>query len=532
MIPMDLLSTLLLAPLLTALLAFGCRVLGPAAKPLVTAIHGIGIALLLALSLTVVCRVTTGGALGTFGNWVYVDALGAIFLGLIGVVGFLTGLYSIGYMGHELHAGEIDNRKLCDYYGIFNLFVFTMLLAATANNIIMMWVAIEATTLGSVFLVGFYGRRSSLEAAWKYIVICTVGVAFGLYGVVLVYSNAVSILPHAGEAAYWTVLLENAKALDPTLVKLAFVFVLIGFGTKAGLFPMHTWLPDAHSEAPSPISALLSAVLLNCAMLVVVRFYMVVSKTIGPAYPQTLLLVFGLLSIAVAAFFIISQRNIKRLLAYSSVENMGLIALGFGIGGPLGVLAALLHTINHSLAKALVFCGSGNVLLKYGSPDMDVVKGLLKKAPLTGVMLAAGALALGGFPPFNIFVSEFLVVTAGIQSGHGVLMVVCLLLLTVVLAGLVRMIAGTVFGPAPDAVPKGEAGVLTVLPMIVLLALMLVMGIRAPDAVVRMLDNATRVVLVGSDQVKTDAPVQGGSEDNKNGPAADSWWPPLLARRQ
>ncbi|MET7014333.1 hydrogenase 4 subunit F [Uliginosibacterium flavum] len=505
---MELLSTLLLIPFVTALLAFAARWTGSAARPLVTLIHGVGIALLLLLSLFVVGQVLTQGSLSALHDWVYVDALGAVFLALIGIVGFLTGLYSIGYMNHEFEHGELDAKKLCSYYGIFNLFIFTMLLAATANNIIMMWVAIEATTLGSVFLVGFYGKPSSLEAAWKYVIICTVGVAFGLYGVVLVYSNAVSILPQSGDAAYWTVLLAQAKSLDPTLMKLAFVFVLIGFGTKAGLFPMHAWLPDAHSEAPSPVSALLSAVLLNCAMLIVVRFYMIVSKTIGPAFPQMLLLVFGLMSITVAAFFIIVQRDMKRLLAYSSVENMGLIALAFGIGGPLGVLAALFHTVNHSLAKALLFCGSGNVLLKYGTPNMDTVKGVLKTAPLTGVMLTAGALALGGVPPFNVFVSEFMVITAGIKGGHVLLMVVLLLLLTVVLAGLVRMVASTVFGPAPDNVKKGEAGVLTLAPMVILLALMLVMGIRAPEPVVRLLDSAAKVVLIGSDEMKPEMPVQ------------------------
>jgi hydrogenase-4 component F len=494
----NLLPVLLAIPLITALLAFAARLSGDAGRVIVTLVHGVGMTLLLLLSLVVVSEVMSSGALTALEHWVYVDNLGAIFLALIGIVGFITGVYSIGYMNHELHSGDIGVKQLCTYYGIFNFFVFTMLLAATANNIIMMWVAIEATTLGSVFLIGFNGKRSSLEAAWKYIIICAVGVAFGLYGVVLVYSNAVSVLPQPGDAAFWTLLLNHAQMLDPTLAKLAYVFVLIGFGTKAGLFPMHAWLPDAHSEAPSPVSALLSAVLLNCAFLVVIRFTMLVGKTVGPAFPQTLLMIFGFLSIAVAAFFIIVQRDMKRLLAYSSVENMGLIALAFGIGGPLGVLAGLLHTINHSLAKALLFCGSGNVLLKYGTPNLDKVKGLLKVAPLSAAMLAAGALALGGVPPFNVFVSEFMIVTAGFKLGHGALIVVVLLLLTIVLAGLVRMAAGAVFGPAPENIRKGELGVLTVAPMAVLLVLMLVMGIHAPDSVTRLLQSATQVVVDGS----------------------------------
>ncbi|BEV70889.1 hydrogenase 4 subunit F [Paludibacterium sp. THUN1379] len=488
------LSLMLTIPLATALLCFASRLLGGMARSAATALHLLGTALLLVLSMLVAGSVLHGGSTAGLADWLHVDALGAIFLGLLGLVGFLTGFYSIGYMGHELDEGEIDVGQLCNYFGIFNLFLFTMLLAVTANNIIMMWVAIEATTLGSAFLVGFYSQRSSLEAAWKYIIICTVGVAFGLYGVVLVYSNAASVMGDHGGAVFWTVLMGQGKALDPTLMRLAFVFVMIGFGTKTGLFPMHAWLPDAHSEAPSPVSALLSAVLLNCALLVIIRFYLLVSQSIGPAFPQTLLMVFGFLSLAVSAFFIVSQGHMKRLLAYSSVENMGLIALGLGLGGPLGVFAALFHTINHSLAKALLFCGSGNVLLKYGTPDLGSVKGLLKTAPLTAMLFGAGALALGGIPPFNVFFSEFLLVAAGIKVGYGWLMVLCLLLLTVVLAGLVRMVAGSLFGEAPEQVEKGEPGALTLLPMAVLLGLMLLMGVAAPRPVTDLLHAATAAV--------------------------------------
>jgi hydrogenase-4 component F len=489
------LPIVLFTPLVASLLAFAARWTGAGARTLSTLVHVLGIALTLVFSLLVVNDVMLHGPVSALNGWLHVDALGAVFLALVGVVGLLTGVYSIGYMNHELHEGEIDSPMLAVYFGLFNLFMFTMLLAVTANNIIMMWVAVEATTLGSAFLVGFYGQRSSLEAAWKYIIICSVGVGFGLFGSVLVYSNAASVMGSHGGAAFWTVLLGHAHSLDPTLMRLAFVFVLIGFGTKAGFFPMHAWLPDAHSEAPSPVSALLSAVLLNCALLVILRFYIIVSHCIGPTFPQTLLMVFGVMSVGVAALFIISQRHIKRLLAYSSVENMGLIALGLGLGGPLGVLAALLHTVNHSLAKALLFCGSGNILLKYGTVDMGAVKGLLRAAPVTAILFGAGALALGGIPPFNVFVSEFLIVTAGIRAGYGWLMLVGLLLLTIVLAGLVRMVAGVLFGPEPEEVPRGELGVLTLLPMGVLLLLMLVMGVSVPRPVVQLLQNATQIVL-------------------------------------
>ncbi|MEY0461965.1 proton-conducting transporter membrane subunit, partial [Providencia rettgeri] len=256
----------------------------------------------------------------------HVDSLGALFLAILGIIGFLTGLYSIGYMNHEVDEGEISVRTLCNYYGFFHLFLFTMLLAITSNNLILMWAAIEATTLSSAFLVGIYGQRSSLEAAWKYIIICSVGVAFGLFGTILVYANAASFMPDPDQAIFWTEVLKYTHQLDPTLMHLAFVFILIGFGTKTGLFPMHAWLPDAHSEAPSPVSALLSAVLLNCALLIIIRYYIIIDAAIGTEFTRNLLLIFGFLSVAIAAFFILIQRNMKRLLAYSSVENMGLIA--------------------------------------------------------------------------------------------------------------------------------------------------------------------------------------------------------------
>lgn len=316
-----------------------------------TVLHSLGITLLLILALWVVQTAADAGEIFAAGLWLHIDGLGGLFLAILGVIGFLTGVYSIGYMRHEVAHGELSPVTLCDYYGFFHLFLFTMLLVVTSNNLIVMWAAIEATTLSSAFLVGIYGQRSSLEAAWKYIIICTVGVAFGLFGTVLVYANAASVMPQAEMAIFWSEVLKQSSLLDPTLMLLAFVFVLIGFGTKTGLFPMHAWLPDAHSEAPSPVSALLSAVLLNCALLVLIRYYIIICQAIGSDFPNRLLLIFGMLSVAVAAFFILVQRDIKRLLAYSSVENMGLVAVALGIGGPLGIFAALLHTLNHSLAK-------------------------------------------------------------------------------------------------------------------------------------------------------------------------------------
>ena len=435
---------LLIAPLAISLASFACGV--TKARTICTALHVTGLILMLAFALQIINGVLTQGEISALNNWVYIDSLSAIFLGLIAIVGTLAGIYSIGYISTEYREGHLDLKTYCNYYGFLHLFFFTMIISVITNNVILMWAAIEATTLSSAFLVGTYKQKTSLEAAWKYIIIC------------------------------------------------------VGFGTKCGLFPMHTWLSDAHSEAPSPVSAILSAVLLNCAMLVVLRYYILVSKAVGSTYPQTLLLVFGLLSVLVAALFIIVQFDIKRLLAYSSIENMGLISFAFGLGGPIGVFAGLLHTINHSLAKTLLFCASGNILLKYKTRDMNQVRGLWRVAPMTAVLFAGGALALGGIPPFNVFVSEFSIAVAGIYAGKTWLMVFCLILLTIVLAGLSLMVLKTVLGKQPDNVEVGDVNKVSLVAMAILLLFMFIMGIHIAEPILQLLKSAVGIVL-GSEQV-------------------------------
>ncbi|WP_040976648.1 hydrogenase 4 subunit F [Necropsobacter massiliensis] len=460
-----------------------------------TALHITGLVLMFLFSLKVIAGVLAYGALTALGEWIYIDSLAAIFIGLIGIVGVLAGTYSIGYINTEAAQGHIDGQGYARYYGFLHLFFFTMLVSVTTNNLILMWVGIEATTLSSAFLVGTYKHRSSLEAAWKYIIICSVGVAFGLYGTILTFSDANSLLSDPTQAIFWSAINQQAGGLNPTLMHLAFVFILIGFGTKCGLFPMHTWLPDAHSEAPSPVSAILSAVLLNCAMLVVLRYYILVSKAVGPDYPQTLLLVFGLLSTGIASFFIIMQHDIKRKLAYHSIENMGLISFAFGLGGPIGMFAGLLHTITHSLAKALLFCASGNILLKYRSRDLRYVRGMWKVAPLTAVLFAGGALALGGVPPFGMFASEFAIIVAGIYTGNVWLAVLCLIFLTIALAGLTTMLLKTVLGQPTEGVEAGETDKTSLVVMAVYLLLLLMMGLYLAEPLLQLLKNAVGIIL-------------------------------------
>lgn len=492
---------LLLTPLILSLLAFATRWLGKAGTRLAEILHLISVTVVLVLTVIVVQGVLAQGAVVAQNDWFHVDALAAVFLLIIGVVGFLVGLYSIGYIRNDLQVGELKEPQVSLYYGLFELFLFTMLLVVTANNIIMMWVAVEATTLGSAFLVGIYGHRSSLEAAWKYVMICTVGVAFGLYGTILVYSDAVNFLNQPGAAILWTEIVKNAQALDPTLLKMAFVFVLIGFGTKAGIFPMHAWLPDAHSEAPSPVSAMLSGVLLNCALFVVIRFSIILDYGVGPELPRAIFLVFGTLSVIASSLFMFAQRDIKRLLAYSSVENIGLIVLGFGIGGPVGILAALLQAVNHSIVKSLMFCTTGNILMKYHTRDLGKIKGMLQAVPLTSLALMLGALALVGTPPLNIFMSKFTIISAGFAGGHIWLMVFILLALAIIFAAFMKVLSSSVFGDMPEGIVKGEVKIWGFAPLVVLGLLIFVLGVYLPPQLETLLNQATNIALAGQSTV-------------------------------
>jgi len=488
---------LLVIPLIAAAAALLARFVGRFARMALEVIHLLSVTAVLVLVLVVAWQVLEWSEVAAWHSWLRVDAMGALFVIIVGLLSFLAGIYSIGYTRHELETGGLDLTRLTTYYALFHFFFFTMLLAVTSNNIIIMWVAIEATTLSSAFLVGMYGTRPALEAAWKYVVICTVGVAFGLYGTILVYSDAVNVVKEIGNASLWSEIVKDAALLDPTLLKLAFVFVLIGFGTKAGVFPMYSWLPDTYSEAPSPVSAMLSGVLVNCTLFVVIRFSIIVNLALGAAFTQILFLVFGVLSLGTAVFFMLVQKDINRLLAYSSPENIGLILVALGLGGPLGVLAGLLQLLNHSLVKSMMFFLSGNIMMKYRSRSMDVVKGLMQAAPVTSVFMLGGVFALVGVPPFNIFFSKFMIVSAGIATGHLWLMIACLLLLMLAFVALFRMLSSVVLGDKPDSIPKGETGVTTLVPIVILMVLVLWLGISMPAPLSTLLNGAAAVVSSG-----------------------------------
>lgn len=481
-----------LVSLITALAAFAVK-----SRRVAETIHFVGISILALLSLLLVKSVLDGQSLFALNGMLFADELTAILILLIGVIGFLNGFYSIGYMRHDLEHGEINDKGISIYYGLYQLFLFTMVLSAISNNIAILWVAVEATTLASAFLVGFYKHKTSAEGAWKYVLICSIGLAFALFGTILTYSNAFASVEDAHRAMLWTELVKMGQNLDPELMKLAFVFILIGYGTKAGLFPMHTWLPDAHSEAPSPASALLSGVLLKCALFAIIRYYAITFKVVGKEFPQTLLLIFGLITVGVAAFFILMQKDIKRKLAYSSVEHVGIIATGLGIGGVIGIFASLFHTINHSITKSLLFCSTGNIMMKYGTRDSDRIRGMLKAMPFTGFLFMSGILAVAGSPPFSIFLSEFMTLAAGFKNGQFWTMILFLLFLVIAFVALVILISKTVLGPKPEEMPRGDTNWVTMLPLGVLFIFMLLLGIYLPEPLNQLLQGAVSVVQGG-----------------------------------
>jgi hydrogenase-4 component F len=479
---------LLLAPLLTSILCFFTKT-----RKQVEMTSVIGSIATLALGLVLVNNVFRYGNIVTWQNALFADAFSAFIVLIVSIVGFVASFYSIGYMGHEFDHNIFDIRKLKMYYILFHIFMFTMLLVGVTNNL-GLWIAIEMTTLVSALLMILYSRKSSVEAAWKYMIICTVGITFALFGTILTYYAAVKILGETGDALNWTSLIAVADRFDPTIMKLAFIFILIGYGTKAGLAPMHTWLPDAHSEAPTPVSALLSGVLLNCAMYGIIRFYAIATKSVGAGFTSNLMIIFGLLSLGIAVPFIILQEDYKRLLAYSSVEHMGIVALGIGFGGVFGIFGAILHMFNHAMTKSLMFFGAGNVLLKHETKEIDKVSGIVKSMPITGPMLIIGSLAITGSPPFSIFLSEFTILAAGFLRGHFVSSILFLLFLIMIFAGFFNNISKMVFGTPKPGITKGEVSRWTLAAMSILIVFVIVLGVYIPPFFYDMIMKVVGVV--------------------------------------
>jgi len=390
----------------------------------------------------------------------YMDALSGYIMALVIFLSLASAVYSIEYLEHEMKVGLTGARGVRRYYALFHLFIFTMLLVTTANNLALMWIAIEATTIVSALLIGlgFSKRSLAIEAAWKYIILCTVGITFALLGIFITYYATTAVMGGQG-ALNWTTIRSIAPKLNPSTMKLAFIFILVGYGTKAGLAPVHNWLPDAHSEAPSPISALLSGILLNTAFYGIMRFVTITDPSTGSVFTGNLLILFGLISMGISSVFILVQVNYKRLLAYSSIEHMGIISLGIGIGGPVGVYGALLHILNHALSKPLMFFVSGRIQAHYGSTKIENVGGVLSSMPLMGTLTFIGVLSLAGTPPFNIFISEFTVLQAAVLKGLWVVAGLFLLFAAFVFYGMLSGFGRMLFrGKETPKVEENEKG--------------------------------------------------------------------------
>lgn len=384
----------------------------------------------------------------------YADGLSAWLDVILGVVGATGTLYAVGYLGEELDRGHLSLRRFWQFFCLFDLYVAAMLTAVNVENIAIMWIAVEGSTLSAALLIGFERSNAALEAGWKYIILSSVGIALALFGTILVYYSSEHVLGVTSEALRWPDLYRAALSLDQNAIMIAFIFILIGYGTKAGMAPMHTWLPDAHAEAPTPVSAMLSANMLTVAVYAILRFKAVADRTLGPAFTSRLMIGLGLLSIAVAATFLLVQRDYKRLLAYSSIEHIGISLVGFGVGGA-ALLPAFWHLLNHALTKSTAFYAAGLVLLRHEHRMLDRVGGLLRQMPLAGAAMLVAGLALGGMPPSGLFVSELLITTAAYTAepavAYGLLGLLTLAFATL-LYQILRMVLGV---PLADGRPPG-----------------------------------------------------------------------------
>jgi len=431
-------------------------------------------------------------------GFLYVDPLGGFFAMTVAGVTLLAALGSIGYIAAQEDSGELSGFQVRLYFTFFGLFAALMLAALETGNLGLLFVLIEASTLASAALVGIEGRARSLEAAWKYIIISSLGVTIALAGTLFLFYSASALHLGSNLGLTWPYLLAHASALAPQSLRLAFLLAVVGYGTKVGLAPMHTWLPDAHAEAPSPASAMLSAALLNTGMYAIIRFWAIAHARLGNTYPRAVLLSFGFASIVIGALFMVRRGNFKRLFAYSSVEHMGIIAVALGFGGVLGLYGALLQVLNHALAKAVLFLSSGDVSLRYRTREAGQVTGLLAAVPVTGGALLLATFAVLGSPPFGVFLSELTIVRAGFAGGSPVFPLLLLALLGLAFVAFARTTAGMVTGspPAQLASPyRGPAVVaVTAAPLVLGLAALLVLGLWIPAGLDTVLRHSIEVI--------------------------------------
>lgn len=433
----------------------------------------------------------------TTGSVLQVDALSVVFLVATNFLYAATAIFAGGYL--HLGRGAAGSRYSRRFYAGLNLFCWAMAVAPLVNGLALLWVAIEITTVVSALLVAIDDTDGATEAAWKYVLIASLGLGIALFATIIMYYAGTAVFGAAYNLSYAT-LLHGASRFPPDVVRLAFVLAVLGYGTKMGLFPVHTWLPDAHSEAPTPVSALLSGSLLAISFYAILRFFQIAVRTLGPTFPRDTLLVFGVASLLLAALYLLRQRDMKRLLAYSSVEHMGILAIGMSFGVTIAVVGVLLHVLAHAAAKGTAFFGSGSVVRKFGTKDLTKIRGGIGALPWSGPMLVAAVLALSAMPPFGIFRSEFLIVSGGLSDPRDAVAAVFVILVTVAFFGLSWYTTQTMLTPdattaadgtiAGAASMKGEVSRWIVASMIIGLAALVLLGVHLPSQLSELLDRA------------------------------------------
>jgi hydrogenase-4 component F len=423
-------------------------------------------------------------------GYLFIDDLNVVFVVLGTFVGFTTSAFSASYIGHELEVGRLTPRYLRFYHAMYQMLMFAMNLALVSNNIGLMWVAVELATLTTVAMVGIYRTHEALEAAWKYFILGSVGIALALFGTILVYMAARPVVGEGHDAMVWTTLIASAAGFSPELLNVAFIFLMLGYGTKVGLAPLHAWLPDAHAEGPTPISAVLSGLLLNVALYAVLRFKMLLAANPAAISPGPLMVTMGLVSVVFAAFMLYRRRDIKRFFAYSSIEHMGIITFAFGMGGAVANFAALLHMTVHSLTKSAIFFTAGHAAQKSGSQLMDHIRGLITLSPTIGWGLMMGSLAILGVPPFGVFASEFLILTTAMREQPWATPIL-LAALGVAFAAIFGRVQPMVFGEtSARRLPHAPA----LLPVFLHLGLVLALGLYIPPYLAEWYRAAARLI--------------------------------------
>lgn len=478
----------LLIPIMGAALVLALGASHGRARGLALLVGGVEIAAILRL----VLAVYSSGPL-QFGHYLRADGLSAFFLLNVALISGLAMVYSLDYLRHT-NGDRFSSARW--FYALLFFFMFTMVGVCLSSNLGLLWIMMEATTLASALLVGFYNTRGAVEAGWKYLIVCTVGIAFALFGTIVFYLVAIKSGLSPQAALDWKSLMDAAPRLasGAALLKLAFVFVVVGYGTKVGFVPMHSWLPDAHAEAPSPVSAMLSGVLLNCALYTLLRYDAIISRAMGPQFSHTLLMGFGALSLVTAGLLIVVQRDLKRLLAYSSIEHMGIIAIGVGLGGGLGLFGALLHTFNHSLVKTLLFFVAGNVRQNFGTLRMDRIGGLARTMPKTALALSLGSLALVGLPPFALFVSEFAILSEAFSQSRVWVVTLFLITLSVVFGGMLHHLFGMFFRESKLPVVAPHMELSEAVPIAMAAAGLICFGVHIPADFKALIDGAIAVL--------------------------------------